>query len=62
MKIDPIKVWWLIIVLLPLVSVGTCILSETFSGQGYMEAWHDSERAADRTVAQDLDAQEVGFA
>lgn len=51
-KIDPTKVWWLIIVLLPLVSVGACILSESFQGEGYMEAWHDSEKVTDRTVAQ----------
>ena len=52
MKIDPTKVWWLIIVLLPLVSVGACILSESFQGEGYMEAWHDSEKVTDRTTAQ----------
>jgi hypothetical protein len=46
------KVWWLILVLLPLVQVGACILSESFSGSGYMEAWHDSEKVTDRTVAQ----------
>ena len=51
-KIDPTKVWWLIIVLLPLVSVGSCILSETFTGEGYMEAWHDSDKVTDRTTAQ----------
>ena len=51
MKIDP-RIWWLIIVLLPLVSVGACILSESFQGEGYMEAWHDSEKVTDRTVAQ----------
>lgn len=51
MKIDP-KIWWLILILLPLISVGAGILSETFSGQGYMEAWHDSEKVTDRTVAQ----------
>jgi hypothetical protein len=51
-KIDPTKVWWLIIVLLPLVSVGSCILSETFTGEGYMEAWHDSAKITDRTTAQ----------
>ena len=39
-------------VLLPLVSVGACILSESFQGEGYMEAWHDSEKVTDRTVAQ----------
>lgn len=60
-KIDP-RIWWLILILLPMISVGAGILSETFSGQGYMEAWHDSERVADRTVAQDLEAQEAGFA
>lgn len=52
MKIDPTKVWWLIIVLLPLVSVGACILSESFQGEGYMEAWHDSDKVTDRTIAQ----------
>ena len=52
MKIDPTKVWWLIIVLLPLVSVGACILSESFQGEGYMEAWHDSDKVTDRTTAQ----------
>lgn len=51
-KINPIKIWWLIIVLLPLVQVGACILSESFSGSGYMEAWHDSEKVTDRTTAQ----------
>jgi len=51
-KIDPTKVWWLIIVLLPLVSVGACILSESFQGEGYMEAWHDSDKVTDRTIAQ----------
>ena len=51
-KIDPTKVWWLIIVLMPLVSVGSCILSESFQGEGSMEAWHDSEKVTDRTVAQ----------
>jgi hypothetical protein len=51
-KIDPTKVWWLIIVLLPLVSVGACILSESFQGEGYMEAWHDSDKVTDRTTAQ----------
>lgn len=51
-KIDPTKIWWLIIILLPMISVGAGILSETFSVQGYMEAWHDSERVTDRTVAQ----------
>jgi hypothetical protein len=50
-KIYPVKVWWLIIVLLPLVSVGSGILSESFSGSGYMEAWHDSEKVTDRTTA-----------
>ncbi|MFA5409926.1 MAG: hypothetical protein WC343_14225, partial [Bacilli bacterium] len=50
-KIDP-RIWWLIIVLLPLVSVGSCILSETFTGEGYMEAWHDSAKITDRTTAQ----------
>jgi len=45
-----------------LMPLGAGILSETFSGQGYMEAWHDSERVADRTVAQDLEAQGAGFA
>ena len=50
-KIDP-RIWWLIIVLLPLVSVGSCILSETFTGEGYMEAWHDSDKVTDRTTAQ----------
>jgi len=49
-KIDPTKVWWLIIVLLPLVQAGAGILSESFSGQGYMEAWHDSEKVTDRTI------------
>lgn len=52
MKIDPTKIWWLILILLPMISVGAGILSETFSGQGYMEAWHDSEKVTDRTVAQ----------
>ena len=52
MKIDPTKIWWLIIVLLPLVSVGACILSESFQGEGYMEAWHDSDKVTDRTTAQ----------
>ena len=47
MKIDPTKIWWLIIVLLPLVSVGACILSESFQGEGYMEAWHDSDKVTD---------------
>jgi len=51
-KIDPTKIWWLILILLPMISVGAGILSETFSGQGYMEAWHDSEKITDRTVAQ----------
>ena len=51
MKIDP-RIWWLIIVLLPLVSVGACILSESFQGEGYMEAWHDSDKVTDRTTAQ----------
>lgn len=51
-KIDPTKVWWLIIILLPMISIGAGILSETFSGQGYMEAWHDSEKVTDRTTAQ----------
>jgi hypothetical protein len=51
-KIDPTKIWWLIIVLLPLVSVGACILSESFQGEGYMEAWHDSDKVTDRTTAQ----------
>jgi len=51
-KIDPTKVWWLIIVLLPLVSVGACILSVSFQGEGYMEAWHDSDKVTDRTTAQ----------
>ena len=50
-KIDP-RIWWLIIVLLPLVSVGACILSESFQGEGYMEAWHDSDKVTDRTTAQ----------
>lgn len=35
-----------------MISVGAGILSETFSGQGYMEAWHDSEKITDRTTAQ----------
>lgn len=52
MKIDPTKIWWLILILLPMISVGAGILSETFSGQGYMEAWHDSEKVTDRTTAQ----------
>ena len=52
MKIDPTKIWWLIIVLIPLVSVGACILSESFQGEGYMEAWHDSDKVTDRTTAQ----------
>lgn len=51
MKIDP-RIWWLIIVLLPLVSVGACILSVSFQGEGYMEAWHDSDKVTDRTTAQ----------
>ena len=50
-KIDP-RIWWLIIIMLPVISVGTCVLSETFSGEGYMEAWHDSEKITDRTTAQ----------
>ena len=50
MKIDP-RIWWLIFVLLPLVSVGACILSESFQGEGYMEAWHDSDKVTDRTTA-----------
>ena len=50
-KIDP-RIWWLIIILLPLVSVGSCILSESFTGEGYMEAWHDSDKVTDRTTAQ----------
>ena len=43
---------YLILVLLMLMPLGAGILSETFSGQGYMEAWHDSEKVTDRTVAQ----------
>lgn len=35
-----------------MISIGAGILSETFSGQGYMEAWHDSEKVTDRTTAQ----------
>jgi hypothetical protein len=49
-KIGPTKIWWLIIVLLPLVQAGAGILSESFSGRGYMEAWHDSEKVTDRTT------------
>lgn len=43
---------YMILVLLMLMPIGAGILSETFSGQGYMEAWHDSEKVTDRTVAQ----------
>lgn len=43
---------YMILVLLMLMPLGAGILSETFSGQGYMEAWHDSEKVTDRTVAQ----------
>lgn len=42
---------FVILVLLMLMPIGAGILSETFSGQGYMEAWHDSERVTDRTTA-----------
>ena len=43
---------YMILVLLMLMPLGAGILSETFSGQGYMEAWHDSEKVTDRTTAQ----------
>ena len=43
---------YLILVLLMLMPLGAGILSESFSGQGYMEAWHDSEKVTDRTTAQ----------
>jgi hypothetical protein len=43
---------YMILVLLMLMPLGAGILSESFSGQGYMEAWHDSEKVTDRTVAQ----------
>lgn len=36
------------VILLPF---GSGTLSETFSGQGYMEAWHDSAKVTDRTTA-----------
>jgi hypothetical protein len=43
---------YMILVLLMLMPLGAGILSESFSGQGYMEAWHDSEKVTDRTTAQ----------